>query len=887
MKTGPTLPPANATVWHCALTALADWPSPLAVGVLLLNDHVLKAAVPAWWTGKLSDFAGLVFFPFLVLAGLGALEWLGGRRFRSPDAAMRLALALSALWFASLKLSPWTQRPALALLERLTGAPRVVVADPTDLIALAMLPAVWARWRALRRREALAAEEPARAHRRFWQTLALATAALAALATSPSPTPVDFGMVAGVAADAGNPDIFYAEVATQQILGCKKLRGLGAGNYCEPTAVDRRIETYRTQDGGRTWELYSNVGGYLWADPYTPERIFVLNENGLHRLDGGTGLRLNVPVSATIMAPFVTAPSIHDNPYALAFDPLTPGTLYLAKNDHFYISRDAGETWLDNPVVLDSKPTQIYRLAITPTEPRRVYAAVSYGGILRSDDLGQSWRVAGTPNWSGETVMALVIHPQNPDLIYVALSSRILFSADGGQTWNAVQGSYSRLQGLAIHPTNPDVIYAADYYNDNRVGKIIGSDDSGMTWKVLNEQSGFGLAISPISPYRLMLGWSTKGVNVQDTLPAPTTLNSVTETVTSRLIYADAFAIAPKPPGTLYTLVSASRLWGASNDGGQNWITQTLPNHVGEIPERLVAGGQNAAGREMVVAADRGMLYRFYPQAQGVAVDAQALPPDLRDLREGAGARPLVYLSGARRWLMAGPAGVVYSDDDAQTWTAAVLSDSLVIAPGIVTGTLSWPAALAASPQGSPAYAAVAVDHALEPTQVLLRSDDGVSWSIRAWLTQTQMTALAAHPSNPDMVYGSNDAGVYRSGDGGVTWQKCYTHTAQGTTATRILALSGSQAWATTAAGIIRSDDNGATWTVTYPIPQLYGPRVFLDAALAPDRSAILLLARPTLPDTPMPSLALPPVQMRYNLEEGWQTFNQGLPVHFKYHYAE
>jgi hypothetical protein len=35
----------------------------LASGLLLLNDWVLKPAVGGWWTGKLSDFAGLYAFP--------------------------------------------------------------------------------------------------------------------------------------------------------------------------------------------------------------------------------------------------------------------------------------------------------------------------------------------------------------------------------------------------------------------------------------------------------------------------------------------------------------------------------------------------------------------------------------------------------------------------------------------------------------------------------------------------------------------------------------------------------------------------------------------------------------------------------------------------------
>ena len=34
-----------------------------AIAVLVVNDHVLKSAYPGWLTGKLSDIAGLVFFP--------------------------------------------------------------------------------------------------------------------------------------------------------------------------------------------------------------------------------------------------------------------------------------------------------------------------------------------------------------------------------------------------------------------------------------------------------------------------------------------------------------------------------------------------------------------------------------------------------------------------------------------------------------------------------------------------------------------------------------------------------------------------------------------------------------------------------------------------------
>ena len=141
-----------------ALACLADPATLAAIVILLLNDHVFKVIIPSWLTGKLSDVAGLYFFPFLVLAGLGLLELILPFRLRfmgcrvAPHRTMGGALALSGLWFLALKASPISNRYAIALLNTLTGRANHVIADPTDLVALAMLPLVWRRWRALARR---------------------------------------------------------------------------------------------------------------------------------------------------------------------------------------------------------------------------------------------------------------------------------------------------------------------------------------------------------------------------------------------------------------------------------------------------------------------------------------------------------------------------------------------------------------------------------------------------------------------------------------------------------------------------------------------------------------------------------------------------------------
>jgi hypothetical protein len=109
-----------------------------AIAVLAVNDHWGKAAFPGWLTWKLSDFAGLLFFP-LLLQGLVELVT------RRPDRRVLVASAIAtALVFALVKTTPFVEvyRWGLGLLQApIRGAwrPVVVVQDPTDLVALPMV----------------------------------------------------------------------------------------------------------------------------------------------------------------------------------------------------------------------------------------------------------------------------------------------------------------------------------------------------------------------------------------------------------------------------------------------------------------------------------------------------------------------------------------------------------------------------------------------------------------------------------------------------------------------------------------------------------------------------------------------------------------------------
>jgi len=116
-----------------------------AVLLLVVNDHLLKQAdvVPAAITGKLSDLAGLAFFP-LLLTALVDLVLLGVARLGPPvdftlgRRKLAAAIAATGAVFTAVKLSPDAAHVAADALTAL-GIRSHIVADPSDLLALPAL----------------------------------------------------------------------------------------------------------------------------------------------------------------------------------------------------------------------------------------------------------------------------------------------------------------------------------------------------------------------------------------------------------------------------------------------------------------------------------------------------------------------------------------------------------------------------------------------------------------------------------------------------------------------------------------------------------------------------------------------------------------------------
>lgn len=129
-------------------------PVPLgALVVLVLNDHWWKRGHPSFVTGKLSDVAGLIFFP-LLLQAIGEIggAWAGVRWGPSRRALLVAIVATAVIFGLAKTWAPmnalvrtgdaalrWPLRFVWAVAHHRAAPPlggSVLVRDPSDLVAL-------------------------------------------------------------------------------------------------------------------------------------------------------------------------------------------------------------------------------------------------------------------------------------------------------------------------------------------------------------------------------------------------------------------------------------------------------------------------------------------------------------------------------------------------------------------------------------------------------------------------------------------------------------------------------------------------------------------------------------------------------------------------------
>ncbi|MCP4580714.1 MAG: hypothetical protein GY839_03805 [candidate division Zixibacteria bacterium] len=109
----------------------------IALALLLLNDHLLKAAYPGWLTGKLSDFAGLFVMAVFVYAVIDVITNRSGAA-KSKKSILLIHAVVGTAFII------WKTAPVeimFAEINRFVSIPLPSrVKDISDLMALSILP---------------------------------------------------------------------------------------------------------------------------------------------------------------------------------------------------------------------------------------------------------------------------------------------------------------------------------------------------------------------------------------------------------------------------------------------------------------------------------------------------------------------------------------------------------------------------------------------------------------------------------------------------------------------------------------------------------------------------------------------------------------------------
>jgi photosystem II stability/assembly factor-like uncharacterized protein len=184
-------------------------------------------------------------------------------------------------------------------------------------------------------------------------------------------------------------------------------------------------------------------------------------------------------------------------------------------NEFVYDGTPGTHQWYDGtPHPWEFK--RVWHIEPSLTDPDTVFAGVEDAALFHSTDAGQTWQeVAGLrghgtgsswqPGAGGLCLHTVILDPSNPDRIFIAISAAGAFRTDdSGKTWQPInQGLRSEyipdpkaevghcVHHIAMHPSRPQVLFMQKHWD------VMRSDNAGDSWHEVsgNLPSDFGFVV--------------------------------------------------------------------------------------------------------------------------------------------------------------------------------------------------------------------------------------------------------------------------------------------------------------------------------------------------------------------------------------------------------
>jgi photosystem II stability/assembly factor-like uncharacterized protein len=238
-----------------------------------------------------------------------------------------------------------------------------------------------------------------------------------------------------------------------------------------------------------------------------------------------------------------------------------PETVYAGAEDAaLFKTVDGGKTWRELPGLRQAKGHLwqpgaggmcLHTILLDPTNPKRIFIAISAAGAFRTDDGGLTWRPINRGLKSpyelpdpdaevGHCVHRLAHHPSRPGVLFMQKHWDVMRSDNAGDSWSEVSDGLPSDFGFPIdvHAHEPETIYVvpiksdSEHYPPDARLRVYRSRTGGHDWEPL-----------------------TKG------LPQKHCYVNVLR---------DAMAVDTLEPGGVYFGTTGGQVYGSA-DGGDTW----------------------------------------------------------------------------------------------------------------------------------------------------------------------------------------------------------------------------------------------------------------------------------------------------------------------------
>ena len=332
-------------------------------------------------------------------------------------------------------------------------------------------------------------------------------------------------------------------------------------------------------------------------------------------------------------------------------------------------------------------------VAGVPSQKNVYYFGATGGGVWKTTDGGVNWLPVSDKYFKTGSVGAIAVAESNPNVIYVGMGESavrgnfshgdgVYKSIDGGKTWKHIGLRDTQQIGrIRIHPNNPDIAYVAaigHLWGSNDERGVFRTKDGGKIWeKVLfrsKDAGAFDLILDPSNPnviyttfwqvrrtpYSLISGG--EGSSIYKSFDGGDTWTEISKNkgLPEGVLGKIGITVSPVNTDRIWAMIEAEEggLY-RSDDGGENWRRVSNDPPTMQRPwyyYRVYADTENADGVYV-------LNVQFHKSIDGGRTFSTISVPhgDNHDL--------WIDPNNSRRMIESNDGGANVTNDGGQTWT--------------------------------------------------------------------------------------------------------------------------------------------------------------------------------------------------------------------------